>query len=208
MIEMLVCIAVTLVIAALLVPQYAKMRQEARKTRCLGHLKQLGIAMNLYVQDEQGYFPFWDGGPSVTPEGHVDVRELPRALNYFLGQENTNALDSAELEVVTCSSNTLDTTSTGARTYYGCSGACSDLVDYSINPNLWSQLLVDKVSNDNIAVILYDFGVDQNEFVHNGGANFLFVDGHVQWLKSSQTNAGWPGVPDHGGNDYTDWGLY
>ena len=202
MIEMLVCIAVTLVIAALLVPQYAKMRQEARKTRCLGHLKQLGIAVNLYVQDDvQGRFPGW----LVT---YVDLRELPPLIDEYLGQENANATLSGELDVLECEANTLTTTNVAERTYGGATADLKDLVDYSINPNLHNQIAVSKVSNDNIAVILYDFGVDQNEFVHNGGANFLFVDGHVQWLKSSQTNTAWPGVPDHGGNDYKDWGLY
>lgn len=66
LIEVLVVITVISIIAAILFPVFAKVREKARQTTCLNNLKQLGIAMQMYADDSDGCFP----GAQVSDGGH------------------------------------------------------------------------------------------------------------------------------------------
>jgi prepilin-type N-terminal cleavage/methylation domain-containing protein/prepilin-type processing-associated H-X9-DG protein len=67
LIELLVVIAIISIIAAILFPVFASVREKARATACLNNCKQLGMAEMQYIQDNDE--TFWnqpdngDGGP-------------------------------------------------------------------------------------------------------------------------------------------------
>ncbi|BDI33637.1 hypothetical protein CCAX7_56880 [Capsulimonas corticalis] len=67
LIELLVVIAIIAILAAILFPVFAKAREKARQTSCASNLKQIGLAMTQYVQDNDETFPF--GGTTMI-EGH------------------------------------------------------------------------------------------------------------------------------------------
>ncbi|MDD3927744.1 MAG: DUF1559 domain-containing protein, partial [bacterium] len=62
LIELLVTIAIIALLAAILFPVLGKARETARKTNCQSNLKQLSTAVQMYVQDWNGFLPFY--GPS------------------------------------------------------------------------------------------------------------------------------------------------
>jgi prepilin-type N-terminal cleavage/methylation domain-containing protein/prepilin-type processing-associated H-X9-DG protein len=57
LIELLVVIAIIAILAAMLLPALSRSKGQATKISCVNNLRQLGISMQLYVDENQGYFP-------------------------------------------------------------------------------------------------------------------------------------------------------
>lgn len=58
LIELLVVIAIIGVLAGLLLPTLGRATEAGRSTACLGNLRQIGIALQLYVDDNHNRLPF------------------------------------------------------------------------------------------------------------------------------------------------------
>jgi prepilin-type N-terminal cleavage/methylation domain-containing protein/prepilin-type processing-associated H-X9-DG protein len=79
LIELLVVIAIIAILAAILFPVFAQAREKARQASCLSHVKQLGLAAQMYVQDYDETFPlftydyqtYW-AGARVVPGQPLD----------------------------------------------------------------------------------------------------------------------------------------
>ncbi len=59
LIELLVVIAIIALLAALLLPALSQTRARARKTKCIGQLKQLGTAIVMYRDAHDNQMPMW-----------------------------------------------------------------------------------------------------------------------------------------------------
>jgi prepilin-type N-terminal cleavage/methylation domain-containing protein/prepilin-type processing-associated H-X9-DG protein len=55
LIELLVVIAIIAILAAILFPVFAQAREKARQTSCVANTRQMGIALSMYAQDNEGY---------------------------------------------------------------------------------------------------------------------------------------------------------
>lgn len=58
LIELLVVIAIVAILAAMLFPVFAQAREKGRQASCLSNLRQLGMAVGMYLQDYEAFPPF------------------------------------------------------------------------------------------------------------------------------------------------------
>lgn len=73
LIELLVVIAIIALLAAILFPVFGRARENARRSACQSNLKQIGLGMMQYLQDNDSYYPFFS--TSGIP-GYIAPAEL------------------------------------------------------------------------------------------------------------------------------------
>jgi prepilin-type N-terminal cleavage/methylation domain-containing protein/prepilin-type processing-associated H-X9-DG protein len=76
LIELLVVIAILAILAAILFPVFARVREKGRQAVCLSNLKQLGMGVMMYIQDYDETFPFvldWSANERMTGGGAANI---------------------------------------------------------------------------------------------------------------------------------------
>lgn len=61
LIELLVVIAIISLLAAILFPVFGRARENARRTSCVNNMKQMGLGVMMYAQDNDGRYPMSSG---------------------------------------------------------------------------------------------------------------------------------------------------
>ncbi|MCP5526215.1 MAG: type II secretion system protein [Verrucomicrobiales bacterium] len=84
LVEVLVVIAIIGILAGLLMPGLGRAKGKALSTACLNNLHQIGLAMEIYVQDNDHRLPVCAQMPTLNPE----LTPLTTALAPFLHASN------------------------------------------------------------------------------------------------------------------------
>ena len=73
LIELLIVISIIAILAAMLLPAWGKAREKARSIACVGKLKQIGMAAQMYYNDYNEYIPFGHTSNYTDFNGYATV---------------------------------------------------------------------------------------------------------------------------------------
>ena len=85
LIELLVVISIIGILAALLLPVMARSKEAARATVCLSNLHQIGVALQIYVSENNNKLPVMRDAPLDTPPTFPTINKV---LATHLGNMN------------------------------------------------------------------------------------------------------------------------
>jgi prepilin-type N-terminal cleavage/methylation domain-containing protein/prepilin-type processing-associated H-X9-DG protein len=165
LIELLVVIVIVAILAALLLPVLGRAKESARATACLSNLHQVGIALQIYVSDNNNKMPVMRDVPTDPAVA---------ATNTFPAINNVLAAQLGNTNVLHCPSD--------LRRFFELTGS-----SYA-----WNSLLngedADHLKVFNIAFSTQEIPVvyDKEDFHKARGANkavnYLYADGHIKNL--------------------------
>jgi prepilin-type N-terminal cleavage/methylation domain-containing protein/prepilin-type processing-associated H-X9-DG protein len=163
LLELLVVIAIIAILAALLLPVVAKSKEHGKSVACLSNLRQVGIAVNLFTQDNDNKLPVIFDAPVGAPPTNA-LTQMDVVLSNHLGQ----------VRVLLCPSD--------SKQLFAQTGS-----SYS-----WNSLLNGQDA-EHLTVFAMDFAPHNipiafdKEACHAAvgsgrGVNYLYADGHIKNL--------------------------
>ena len=225
LIELLVVIAVIAILAAMLLPALSKAKATSKRMACLSNLRQVGIALQIYVEDSAGLLPNPNQDQTYDFNSQFSPNNPLRAIRPYVGA----------------------TTPTDKTPVYTCPGARPMLLKPAYAPSaissttiLFSELVLDKgltkLLNPAGVTVMHENYVLMNAMwyepesaggdaytqwhtwtasnasewsgtprehydnLHNEGGNLAFSDGHVEYKRNKQTTSMDFGLVDAAGH--------
>ncbi|MDW8026711.1 MAG: DUF1559 domain-containing protein, partial [Armatimonadota bacterium] len=214
--------AIIAVLAAILFPVFSAAREKARATACLSNSRQIGTALAIYVQDWDEGFPLTE--PHEYAGGHAPVGPgwlkscqpyVRTTLLYRCPSDASPLWDDGDPTTRPTSYGLNGYFPPDHPPYYGIRLAQVEKPSQCI---IVAEL-ADQVVDDHFVPAAWgnptkvpEFGPGSEEHEaewddekgepksvairrHQGGANYVFVDGHAKWLLFHQTWKQTPGYP-------------
>jgi len=198
LIELLVVIAIIAILAAILFPVYARLKEKAMQNACLHNVKQFSYAIHLYADDNDGWviaahseatpYPtnYWwyvlqvyvrDWGVIRCPSDTSDPKRVPCSYGWNYPHMSYRFIYSGEAGVKNLSSfqRPSDTM------------VFADSQSPTNDPQYdWARSYVYCPLNYPVGSVAQAESNNKVGYRHNQGANCAFLDGHARWLSLKQ----------------------
>ncbi len=191
LVELLVVIAIIAILAAMLLSALGGAKAKAQAVACRGNLKQWGLATQLYATDHDYFLPpegsFYPSDSQTNAGWYVQLPDQIKLPRYFDMPWRTNAKALMGNSIWICPGN--PRRSDGKNLFHYC---LNEDVNGTGNDNFSAR--ISNIHRASSVVWLFDSknlpAVGEANFVHtnlhNRGAQFVFLDGHVARFKNTE----------------------
>jgi prepilin-type N-terminal cleavage/methylation domain-containing protein/prepilin-type processing-associated H-X9-DG protein len=191
LIELLVVIAIIGILAGILLPTLGRARESARRTQCASNLKQIGLAINMYANDNSGAFPTVSASAASA-----EIQSLGQLYDAYITDRkvfkcasDSGVTDTAVLALTAGTATVANSSFTTARCSYGYDDNHTSADDPGV-----------AISADAHGGTGGTAALSNNHA--SKGQNVLYIDGHVEW--KGTTTCGYYSSTLGYNNIYTD----
>jgi prepilin-type N-terminal cleavage/methylation domain-containing protein/prepilin-type processing-associated H-X9-DG protein len=214
LVELLVVIATISLLLSILMPSLGKARSMAKRLGCASNLKQIDLAVRLYLDSNNDTYPCADDPVSVNP---FYCLWMGRGWRSFVEPYLGGSIDVNNPSVLFCPEDRTEpekyesTSYAYSMAFYHSSEQIDDMKDKS---DTWSSFSPDvpsipqrilNVVKPTEKIIIGEWNSnhlrvddDKGWWCWEGSRNYLFVDGHVRFLNAKEeirpANDGWPDI--------------
>jgi len=205
LIEFLVVIAIIAILAAILFPVFAKVREKARQTSCASNEKQIGLGLTQYVQDNDERWPavmrqdtngwtFWQVAiqPYIKSAGVFrcpSISDPGRVLNN--GVSNFDTSYAANVNGIPCAAPPWSAATPNNGTGLFGSITSSGVAEADIASPSSTISVLEQQGGTSSDIIVFDgncgWSAARVAARHTGRSNYLFADSHVKALRPEAT---------------------
>ncbi len=198
LVELLVVVAIIALLVSILLPSLSRARSLSKQVKCGGNLKQIGSAMQMYLQSNRDWFPAWSvwhvwgfygteqdgtGGDAEGPAWTEMLRDdgsLPSINIYqcpsFPADLKVSYFESAYAAWERYESRSTNQSWVRSPSEFVLSGDCTNPMFYAAPFGSNEELNINDADMDNATQPCLDWA----RSVHLGtNLNVLFADGHV-----------------------------
>ena len=203
LIELLVVIAIIAILAAILFPVFSQAREAARATACMTNMRQLGLAVNMYVQDfDERLFFRSASNPAQTRANVATSGNALRWWNLIMPYVKNGNVFRCNSDPSPTASPDVNGNATIIRSYIANTAAedlvlaqISNVVDTIVVTEKWG-ILSNGTVNTSSWMGAFDGEMSPDPLRpgsmtgisnwHHGGTNCAFFDGHAHWERPEQ----------------------